>query len=155
MPYFAAQIANEFIRRGRTENITVDPLKIQKLVYLAHGWHLAFLDTPLIREHVEAWKYGPVVPLLYRAFRHFGFSSIDKEIKVPDNAPPLVGQTLALLGEVWKTYAHKSGLVLSMLTHESGYAWDLTRQINQGGWSSPIIDNSLIRDEFLARQSKG
>jgi uncharacterized phage-associated protein len=155
MPYPAAAIANEFIRRGRTENIGVDPLKIQKLVYLAHGWHLAFLGMPLIREHIEAWKYGPVVPVLYRAFRRFGFSSIDTEMKVPDDSPPLDERTCALLGEVWKTYRHKSGVELSMLTHETGYAWDLTRHMNEDGWSSPVIDNSLIRDEFRKRQLKG
>jgi uncharacterized phage-associated protein len=152
MPFPAAAIANEFIRRGLTENIGVDPLKVQKLVYLAHGWHLAFLGTPLICENIEAWEYGPVVPELYREFRRFGFSSISREMKLPDNVPPFDGQTSALLDEVWKTYRNKSGVELSMLTHEPGYAWDLTRRMNEGRWNSHVIDNSLIRDEFLKRK---
>jgi len=57
MPYSAAQIANEFIRRARQDGIVVDPLKLQKLVYLTHGWHLAFLGTPLINEDIQAWRY--------------------------------------------------------------------------------------------------
>jgi hypothetical protein len=52
-------------------------------------------------------------------------------------------------------YGHKSGVELSMLTHEPGYAWDLTRRMNEGAWSSAVIDNSLIKDEFRKRQAKG
>ena len=72
MAHFAARIANEFVLRGLNDSVTVDPLKVQKLVYFAHGWHLAFLSQPFILEDVEAWKYGPVVPELYRDFKKFG-----------------------------------------------------------------------------------
>ena len=39
-------IANFFIDRYGRHGIT--PLKLQKLIYVAHGWHLALLDKPLV-----------------------------------------------------------------------------------------------------------
>src|SRR5208282_4587731 len=70
--YPSMAVANWFI-----ENLSrVDPLKLQKLVYFAHGWHLALRDQPLIDELVEAWDYGPVVPSLYHQFKRYGNQSI-------------------------------------------------------------------------------
>ena len=157
MPFYAAQIANAFIHRGLDNDVIIDPLKIQKLVYLAHGWHLAFLKTPLIREDIEAWRYGPVVPDLYRQFRDFRYSTIDKEAPVPSDAQPLNSQAEALLAEVWLKYGNISGVELSVLSHEPGYAWDLTRRSNGEGWvwTNPNIPNEWIRDEFERRLSKG
>ena len=153
MAYFALQIANAFIRKGLADRITVDPLKVQKLVYLSHGWNLAFLKTPLITEAVEAWQYGPVVPELYRAFREFGYSTISKEADEPKDVTPLNEETKSLLREVWAKYGRISGVELSAMTHEQGYAWDLTRQSDKGRvWGSPVIPNEWIRDEFERRR---
>jgi uncharacterized phage-associated protein len=156
MPYFAAQIANEFIRRGKADAVNVDPLKLQKLVYLAHGWHLAFLGTPLISEPVEAWRYGPVVRSLYRQFKEFGVSPITTEADLP-KAPiePIDDKSRSLLDQIWKTYGKKNGLELSMLTHEPGTAWDIIRKRNPDDWNSPIIPDSYIKAEFERRKGNG
>jgi uncharacterized phage-associated protein len=52
------------------------PLKIQKLVYFLHGWHLAVRADPAIGESFEAWPYGPVLSSLYQQFKGFGRSPI-------------------------------------------------------------------------------
>jgi uncharacterized phage-associated protein len=155
MPYFASQIANYFIERGSRENVKVDPLKLQKLVYLAHGWHLLFENAPLIREQIEAWRYGPVVPYLYRLARRYGSLSIGSRLPEPQGGLPIDPRTERLLNEIWRVYGQKSGIELSMLTHEPGYAWDLTRRSNETPWNDAIIENSLIQDEFKGRQARG
>ena len=67
-PYRSLAVANWFI-----ENLSkITPLKLQKLIYFAHGWHLAIRDQPLIDELVEAWEYGPVIPNVYHEFKVFG-----------------------------------------------------------------------------------
>lgn len=48
----------------------VRPLALQKLLYLAHGTHLIRFNSPLIAGHFEAWRYGPVNPVVYQAFKH-------------------------------------------------------------------------------------
>jgi uncharacterized phage-associated protein len=155
--YSAKTIANYFLDLGRGDDIPIDPLKMQKLVYLAHGWSLLFLKRRLIKEPVEAWRYGPVVKTLYNAFQKFGASPIT------DYAPgePLESkygldeQTKSLLDAVWERYKLLSPIQLSMLTHEPGYAWDLARR---GGsispWNGPIIPDDLIADEFARRQQQ-
>lgn len=59
----------------RTDRLT--QMKLHRLVYYAHGWHLGFQDTPLLNETLEAWPYGPVVPSILREFGRFGAMPID------------------------------------------------------------------------------
>ncbi|WP_131993555.1 type II toxin-antitoxin system antitoxin SocA domain-containing protein [Dokdonella fugitiva] len=40
-------------------------MQLLKLVYLCHAWTLGLLGRPLLREEVQAWRYGPVFPALY------------------------------------------------------------------------------------------
>ena len=47
-------------------------MKVQKLVYFAHGWHLGITKKPLINEQVEAWPYGAVIPSLYDYLKQWG-----------------------------------------------------------------------------------
>ena len=47
----------------------VDQMKLQKLLYFAQGHHLADFGELLFREDIEAWKYGPVVRVVYEADR--------------------------------------------------------------------------------------
>ena len=57
-------IANEFIRRSlAAPEIELTQMKLQKLVYFAHGWNLVASDgDPLVEDEVQAWDYGPVFP---------------------------------------------------------------------------------------------
>ena len=36
-------------------------MKLQKMLYYQQGFHLAYFDTPLFDDEIEAWMYGPVV----------------------------------------------------------------------------------------------
>jgi uncharacterized phage-associated protein len=51
-------------------------LALQKLLYFAHGLHLIETKTPLVSGAFEAWKYGPVHPTAYRAFKEAGAAPI-------------------------------------------------------------------------------
>ena len=77
MEYSAKAIANYFLELAAKHGEKVTPLKIQKLVYIAHGWHLALYEKPLVYdEFAEAWEYGPVFPSIYHEFKHFGGAPI-------------------------------------------------------------------------------
>src|SRR5579863_1788361 len=145
--YSAKTVANYFLGLARRDWIAVDPLKIQKLVYLAHGWSLQFLKRPLIKDPIEAWRYGPVVPALYQEFRRFGASPITEFVPggLGESTYGLDAQTQSLLDAVWERYKSLSSIQLSMLTHEPGYAWDLAqRQATFVPWGGPRIPNELI-----------
>ena len=153
--YSAKTVANYFLELGARDRIPIDPLKLQKLVYLAHGWSLAILGRPLIQEPVEAWRYGPVIQVLYKEFKRFGASAIPEDAKAGGVVETLDSNSKGLIDAVWEKYRSLSSIQLSTLTHERGYAWDLTRKSGDfSPWDGPIIPNDLIADEFNRRQQQ-
>src|ERR1700761_8773170 len=117
---------------GQQDNVPVEPMKLQKLVFLAHGWHLHFLHEPLISQQIEAWRYGPVIPELYREFKEFKASPITRVAPLGPGTLPLSATQNALIASVWHTYREKGGIYLSMLTHEQGSAWEIARREASG-----------------------
>ena len=156
MPYEAKAVANYFLDLVGT-SATLNPMKIQKLVYFAHGWHLAIHDgNSLIDESVQAWTYGPVIPSLYHEFKKYGSRPITSpalSMEVSGTkiqfVKPSVGdeQTMDLLGSIWDVYGSMSAIELSNLTHEPGSPWHqiYTTSPHQKGL---IIPNELIKAYF-------
>src|SRR5258708_36262190 len=113
-PYSALAVANYFLGLAKANRVTLDPMKLQKLIYFAHGWHLALYDgEPLINEEIQAWQYGPVVQSVYHEFKQFGADPITKlatdidvasgEIVTP-RIPMDDTQTMGLLNKIWEIY---------------------------------------------------
>lgn len=118
--YPALDIAAYFLERAREEKKTLTPMQIQKLVYFAHGWHLAIEGMPLLDEQVEAWQYGPVIPSLYHEFKHCGARPIEYiPIRQFDPADGLK----SILDRVWEVYGGFTGSQLSAMTHKQGSPW--------------------------------
>jgi uncharacterized phage-associated protein len=47
-------------------------LKLQKLLYYSQAMHLVINEKqPLFNSRIEAWEKGPVVPEVYRLYRHY------------------------------------------------------------------------------------
>ncbi len=133
-PYDTLAVANYFLQKGWEANRPVDPMKLQKLIYFAHGWHLAVTGEPLIDETVEAWPYGPVIPTVYHAFKRYGRHPIEQLGERYDGegwtCPVLPSgtqqRTLAVLDRIWETYGRFTGIQLSNLSHEPDSPWDQT-----------------------------
>ena len=170
MGYSAKAVGNYFLDRYRGHGIT--PLKLQKLVYLAHGWNFVFRpNVPLIEdEHAEAWRYGPVFPSLYYEFRDLGRQPISrlateleldpKDMKTVLTRVPRIPETDGVihhfLGEIWRIYGGYSGVQLSELCHKPQSPWYTTRAQNPT-LRNANIDNELIRrhyDELYKEYSK-
>jgi uncharacterized phage-associated protein len=146
--------ANYFLSKAAEEGVPIDPLKLQKLVYFAHGWHLAVTGEPLIDEHVEAWPYGPVIPSLYHRFKSYGADPITDLVYVRGPTgelyPPLPTDTdtLNVLNKVWQQYGRYSAVQLSNLSHATGSPWEQTW--NQREQNGTRIDNGKIHRHFLS-----
>ena len=171
MPFDPKAIANFFLAAAESEGKRLTPLQVIKLVYIAHGWNLALTKHPLINEHPEAWKYGPVVPSLYHEFKRFGNGPIEgratdlvpkkigdwafdiREVLPPD--PEKDKATCVFLERVWDVYKRYSGSQLSSLTHQLNTpwrkTWDEVGQYTKG----KDIPEGLIREHYeeLARQN--
>ena len=72
MPYLAVAVGNLFLKIAESAGESLDPMKIQKLVYFGHGWHLEYGLGALSAEHVEAWRWEPVFPGLYHRIKIWG-----------------------------------------------------------------------------------
>lgn len=141
MAYPVTDIANYFIWRvnddlASGDNIT--HLKVQKLVYYAQGFHLAWYGEPLFAEPILAWEHGPVVRKLYDAYREFGSSPL----RTPDEFSPerLDSHVVELLEEVFRVYGQFSAWGLRNLTHDEAPWKDTPR--------NEEIAHGLMRDYF-------
>lgn len=115
--YTAMTIAKWFIAWGEAEDDELSNMKLQKLLYYAQGHHLARTGEPLFGDEIQAWSHGPVVPLIYRAFRDFHANPIvlpDTDSFTWDAVDP---ETTNLLGEVWNTYGGYSAGRLRAMSH--------------------------------------
>lgn len=139
MAYSPKAVANSILGKAFSEDISVCPMKLQKLLYYTQGWHLAFTDTPVFNEQIECWPYGPVVSSIFHHFKAFGKSTIDRRAtksrvkrvdgklvlqstapSLPDDVP---ADSLEVLDAVWESYKAFSAVKLSNMTHVIGGPW--------------------------------
>lgn len=150
MPYSASLIAYVFVKKGIEEDNFVTQMKLQKMVYFAQGYYLAKYGVPLIQEEFEAWRYGPVIPSIYRTYKLYGSEPIF-DAGLVDNLSTLEQQLLKLetkaieaINYTWEVTKNLSANNLSAWTHTEGSPWhnaylpDLSSRIN----------NNNIRDYF-------
>lgn len=141
-------VANRFLNLAQAANDAITPMQLLKLVYIAHGWMLGLYGRPLIRDEVQAWQYGPVIPRLYNAVRSYRSLPVENTIAVRDENLDQMEESI--VAQVYQIYGGMSGPALSRLTHAKGTPWDLTYVPNEFGLQ---ISNDVIEDHYqqLAR----
>lgn len=152
MPYVDSRaIANWFINRAsRDRGRALSNMQLQKLVYFAHGWNMALHRHPLIKDEVQAWEFGPVIPPLYRALAKWGPDPVTDLIEgVP--ADRLEPYEEDVLERVYEAYAGYPASTLSSLTHKPGTPWETVFEPGQRGLP---ISNDLIADHFSGLAGK-
>lgn len=152
-PHDSVAVANFFIQKSLDTGVEVTPMKLLKLVYIAHGWSLGLLNEPLIDEAVEAWTYGPVIPSLYHELKGYGRERVTKLVTnfewnnlIHGFSTPVIPEedtrTRTLLENVWQAYGISySGLYLSAITHKPGTPWSLTPP-------NSIIGQDVIKEHY-------
>lgn len=142
MPYDARSVANELLRIAKDRGMTLTNMQVQKLVYIAHGYSLAILHRPLFKQHVEAWRWGPVIPDLYHSLRRYGAGIVGSPIPII-NMDSISETDRNLLGTVLDAYGRFSGPQLSTMTHKDGTPWHEAYEPNA------LFNNNTIRNEKI------
>ena len=142
-PQSSVLVACQMLWFARKQGKILTPMQLLKLVYISHGWMLALHGLSLFCESVEAWRYGPVEPNVYNAFKKFGGNQITEPIK--DYSDRFDEYELDIMEQVVGAYCDYTGIQLSGLTHQVGSPWDTT--IKMLGYNS-IIPNDLIRQYY-------
>lgn len=137
----ARQIADWFIRRAGRDGRILSIMTLLKLIYISHGWHLEIFKVPLFRNRIEAWKFGPVVPEAYNAYRTQGVN-ISSPIGFP--GPTATESQVKLLEEIYSIYGGMGAFTLSEITHVKDGPWDIASR--EGHFAH--IPNGLIQAHY-------
>lgn len=122
-------VANYFILKSLESGQLLTPMKLVKLVYIAHGWYLGLTGDPLISEGAQAWKYGPVIPTVYEQFKSYGGNSITQLANTItpsgqiSNYPLSEPKIREFLDRIWEVYHKFTAVELSDLTHQENTPW--------------------------------
>lgn len=152
MSYPTFVVANAILHRAHERGVSINHLKLQKLVFFTHAWLLALHGVPAVNERPEAWEYGPVFDGLFHRFKDRGGEAIREFIVFADatiNAfrapmPSHEDKTFwRVLDQVMGRYARFDDNQLSTLAHESGGPWEQARRAKQA-----FIPDESIREHF-------
>lgn len=144
----AQLVADDILKLAKRRDKSFTPLQLMKLVYIAYGWHLAFTGKKLFRDRIEAWKYGPVIPNLYRVTKRFGRDEIPAPLI--SDGPLHHGDLERFLSSVVDNYGDFSGIALSNLTHREGTPW---KQVYRPNEFSAEIPDDVIEEHYKAALS--
>jgi uncharacterized phage-associated protein len=151
------RVANFFLEKAYQESVPLTAMKLQKLVYIAYGWHLALTDEKLFSEGIEAWQHGPVIPSLYHEFKHFKGGPItsfatsfdyDSGQEIVPKVQDAQGSTTMVLSKVWNIYKRFGGWSLREKTHEEGGPWHRVFEENKMGIE---LKDEDIKDHYKKR----
>ena len=146
MAYPALQIANQLLlySADKGEELMTN-MKLQKMLYYQQGFHLAYFGTPLFDEDIEAWMYGPVVPVIYEEYKINGRNGIEPNRELFFSFEQK--KELALFDEVCKVYGAYSAIGLMNMTHEE-MPWKSTPT---GEGEGHIISKEKMQSFFKKR----
>ena len=75
MNYDVLDISRYIISYSNKMDYGISNLKLQKLLYFVQAYFLIQKGHPCFKDKIEAWDFGPVVPVAYREFK--GFAGMD------------------------------------------------------------------------------
>lgn len=77
-PYHPLYVANHIITYCDDNNLELNNLKLQKILYYLQAKFLLEKEISLFEEPLQKWKYGPVVPSVYHEYKKTGAAKITK-----------------------------------------------------------------------------
>jgi uncharacterized phage-associated protein len=129
--YSALVIASQFVNRAIENGKPVTQMKLQKMLYIAQGLHLAYTGKPIINETIQAWKYGPVIPNIYDYYKNWGNFPIIKptiigafsESAISTGLDVLCDSAENIIDITWDITKDIDAVKLSNWTHEINSPW--------------------------------
>lgn len=147
--YTARDVVHTLVERGEELGLKFTRVKLQKLVYAAHGQMLALHDRPLIDEPFSVWRHGPLVESLHHELKAYGkenVRAVDNWIKGWGRVPESDTDAMTILDAV----LHQMGRA----TAQELVDWS---KVAEGPWhqiyfaddkAATTIENSDIQQHF-------
>lgn len=131
----------------------ITPLALQKILYYAQAFHMAFFGENLFQDDCEAWVNGPVYANIYNKYKSFGSSNIDVEV-IDDVDEIIDEEKRELIDIIIKCFGYYNGKALAQMTHYEA-PWIKSRRglpINEK--SHRIILKEDIEEYFVKVKEK-
>ena len=112
----AQTVAKYIINHCNRESLLISNLRLQKVLYFVQADYLVNTDNPCFPDEIEAWDFGPVVPIVYHNYKLFGSNSIVLLEKNVNNSK-ITPADQARINEVIAACARYSVSQLVEITH--------------------------------------
>jgi uncharacterized phage-associated protein len=151
------RLCAQLLRERERAGLSMCADEAHRLLFFAHGWHLALMGEPLIEEPFEAMPRGPVLMSLRRRFRAEGFGEADAlalshPLFAKEPPFPAGSASLLVIATVARVHSSHTAAELSLMSRLPGAPWDEAWR-REGNDSR--IDNASVRRWFsnLARSA--
>jgi uncharacterized phage-associated protein len=155
MAHSPVTVANRLLEIAAHKGVTLTPLQLIKLCYMAYGWNLEMFGQRLFDEQPQAWQYGPVIPSVYQKVKQFRDQPIAGRLASTEwfgNPAPLSADEDRLLNSVFESYGRFSGIQLSTMTHQPGTPW--YQVWHTAGRNAAIPDDLILQHYREIRRSR-
>lgn len=129
-------LISDYTLMRATADVKLTQFQLIKMVFIAHGRHLACTGMPLISDRIEAWRHGPVIPILYHELKAYGDEPVSslRYCNTPlDRTGRIHREFFAcvlndterqIIDAVVNDYGDWTVSQLYQLCHENGSPWD-------------------------------
>ena len=138
----AIELAKYIVNKCVEDNHPITNLQLQKILYYIQREHLRKYNECAFIDPIEAWQFGPVVPLVYYEFCYYGAMPIENRYS---NTKDIDFDHFDMVDKIVEEKRVMFPWDLVNETHKPGGAWDKTYKNGSGNRS--IIDIELIRKE--------
>ncbi|WP_221797505.1 Panacea domain-containing protein [Oceanobacter mangrovi] len=142
----AVDVSYKLLQLASERGLQLSNLQLQKLLYIAHGYLLAWKNKPMFDDDISAWKYGPVIHGVYEQFREYGASKIpvgEIESGIDD------AEVLQALEGTLNLYGDRDAMDLVNLTHQPNTPWYQIYEVQDGKRDQfARIPNDMIKDHY-------
>jgi uncharacterized phage-associated protein len=157
------EVANAILSIAEDAGFRISNAALNKIVYFAHGWHLAINDAPLVDSAFEAWQFGPVHPQIYRQLKGLGNKSIRRgqrlteiDLHTGDDKPVepnLSDAELQFCKKIVLFYGKYSASRLIQISHEPGAPWDqVWEQAGRASLPGMVISDTITKGYYQDKQ---
>ncbi len=151
--YAALAVLNSFLEFAESEGISLDPMRLERLVVVSEGWHVALYGESLIDEPILAEEYGPIVETLHDRLLPLGMDKIVEplanQVSRVEIVPTKDVEARRFLLQIWKTHRHYHGVALANMTVTADSPWSTTIK-NHEGEDRPVIEKWLWASYYQA-----
>ena len=134
----ALHVADYMLATAKLDyGLDLDQLQLNKLLHITNGFVLQKRDDPAFHNDVEAWKYGPVIRIVWETYRDWSdhpigtlamcrtpLSNTDAAVGRRAEILGIIGRDVAsVVGGVLRKYGRCTGTKLTAMTHRKGTPW--------------------------------